>query len=84
MSVALDLGRGDEARVVAVDGERITVHSDRAAAPGSRVEGKALGRTYRFKCHRCVRDGDGFMVEGRFIDLTRGQRQALEAALEAE
>jgi len=81
VTVVLDLGEGDEARVLEVDGERVRVHSDRAAAPGSRVEGKTLGRTLRFKCHRCVRDGEGFAIEGRFIDLTREQRRALEDAL---
>lgn len=81
MSVPLELASGKRARLMALDGERVSLLSEEAFAPGARVEASGRGLRLRFKVHRCVRGDDGFAIEGRPIDLTRVNREALAAAL---
>ena len=81
MTVALQLPGGKAARLVALDDDRISLMSEQAFAPGSRVEATALGRTLRFKVHRSVRGDEGFAIEGRPLDLTREARDFFTAAL---
>jgi hypothetical protein len=79
----ITLTRGGQARLTGLDGDRGTLDSDTAAAPGSRLSGVLPGgRSICLKVHRCVRVGERFVVEGRFIDLTREMRLRLAASLE--
>lgn len=79
--VALALRPEGDARLLRLDGEVAALDASRASAPGSRLECSLDGRTLRLKVHRCVRDGDRFTIEGRFIDLTRSDRERLAARL---
>ncbi len=82
--VAFD--KGGEANVVALEGERISLLSTVASPPGSPLVGKLhegvnAGASVRIKVHGCRREGDGFRIEGRVIDMTRDLRSALAALL---
>ncbi len=68
--------KGGEARVVALDGDRIGVLSTIPSAPGSRPEGTLAtsGALVRIKVARCRRQEGGFLIEGRLIDVTRDTR----------
>ena len=77
--------KGGEANVVAIDGERITLQSTISSPPGSPLAGSLQGMNpgtpIRIKVHGCRREGDGFRIEGRVIDMTRDLRTALAALL---
>ncbi len=80
--IALELSGGVQAELCAMDGERVTLKSPQAFAPGSRLEGTALeGRRLHIKVHRSVRSGDVFEVRGRLFDLRRELRELLQAHL---
>ena len=81
MTVQLELPGGKKAWLLSLDDDRLTLRSEQAFAPGSRVEAAGLGRTLRFKVHRSVRGDDGFAVEGRPLDLTREARDIFTARL---
>lgn len=78
---SIQLEKGGAARLVQLDGDRATVESPMASAPGSRLGMKVDGRTLRLKVHRCVREGEVFTISGRFIDLTRDLRARLTSEL---
>ena len=67
--------------LVALEGDRATVTSPKASAPGSRFGMRVDGRMLRLKVHRCVREGERFTIVGRFIDLTRDLRTRLTNGL---
>ena len=79
--IPLTLASGQAAWLTLLEGERLALSSERAFAPGARVEASGPGLWLRFKVHRCVREGDRFRIEGRAIDLTKEMRQAFVAAL---
>ncbi len=76
---------GGDARLTALDGERIRLRSTSAFAPGARPSGnlvaceRATGAEVRIKVHRCRKVDDGFELEGRLIDATRELRARLAA-----
>lgn len=78
---SMKLQDGRTAELVALEGDRGTVRSPMASAPGSRLAMQIDGRTLRLKVHRCVREGEAFTIAGRFIDLTRDLRERLMTAL---
>jgi len=75
--------KGGEANVVAIEGERITLQSTISSPPGSPLVGNLVnvGAPIRIKVHGCRREGEGFRIEGRVIDLTRDLRTALAVLL---
>jgi hypothetical protein len=86
--VRMELKRGGNAYIVAHEpaGELVTVASTAPSPPGSTLEAthQAEGRsvTVRVKvrgCRRdCLPDGrQGYRLEGRFVSLTRADRDAL-------
>jgi hypothetical protein len=80
--IGLRLQRGGDANIVKLDGELVTIDSSVASAPGSRLDGSTDdGRSVRLKVYRCVRQGERFAIEGRFIDLTRELRLSLSSRL---
>jgi len=92
--IEIELSQDERAELRSLDGERVTLSSPRAAAPGSRLEGAVLagqglasdglgGKRLRIKVHRCVRTDDGFEIQGRLFDLTRKLRDALQERLAA-
>jgi hypothetical protein len=82
--VELDLSAGGKARVIETDGNFVTLSSSRAFPPGSTLEGHGERGTYRVKVRGSRRvsppdEPEIFRVEGRWVSLSRGQRQALLA-----
>jgi hypothetical protein len=81
-AVELELDGGGQAEAMASDGDRVTLESTRPFPPGSTLLG--LGRDgsgeYRIKVRgsrKSSSDAAAFVVEGRFVNLTRSQRALL-------
>ncbi|RLB53299.1 MAG: hypothetical protein DRI90_21320 [Deltaproteobacteria bacterium] len=82
--IEIELSGGIIAELTSLVGERVSLRSAQAAAPGSRLDGVVLGdRHLRIKVHRCLRSGDRFEIEGRFFDLTRELRELLQERISA-
>ena len=80
--IEIELPSGAALELMTLNGERVSLRSSQAAAPGSRLEGAVLGdRRLRIKVHRCLCVGDGFEIEGRLFDLTRELRELLQQRL---
>lgn len=80
--IPLVLDDGVRGTLMAIDGERVSLWSERAAAPGMRLGATlADGAILRIKVHRSVRAGERFVIDGRALDLTRDLRERLEAEL---
>jgi hypothetical protein len=84
--VPLTLKRGGDAFIVEHSGDFVQLASSAPSPPGSTVEathaGEAHSVTVRVKVRGCRRDPlpdgrDGFRIDGRFVSLTRGDREAL-------
>ena len=63
------------AELVETDGERVVVRAGRASPPGSHFDATLDGVSYRIKVRHCRRDGDGFLIEGRWVNLSRAMRE---------
>jgi hypothetical protein len=74
----LALAGGGQARVLETDGDQVALAATRAFPPGSTLEGSAaeLG-DLRVKVRACKKQRDEFRVEGRFVNLSREQRERL-------
>jgi hypothetical protein len=85
VSVAhLRLHKGGEADLVVLDADRVTLRATVASAPGSPLAGTLeSGSPVRVKVHRCRRESDRFLIEGRLVDATRGLREELATLLAA-
>ena len=80
--IILDLARGGTAVVLEVTGEHVAVLSSLPSPPGSPLEATLDGQALRIKVRSCRRvdadeAGRAFRIEGRFVSLTREQREAL-------
>jgi hypothetical protein len=84
--VPLQLKRGGDAFIVEHSGDFVQLASSAPSPPGSTVEATYAGDphnvTVRVKVRGCRRDPlpdgrDGFRIDGRFVSLTRGDREAL-------
>jgi hypothetical protein len=84
--VPLELKRGGDAYIVEHKDDFVTLASVAPSPPGSTVEaehrGEARSVTVHVKVRGCRRhplpDGrDGFRIEGRFVSLTRADRETL-------
>ncbi|MRG91237.1 hypothetical protein GF068_04770 [Polyangium spumosum] len=76
------LQKGGSADLVALDGDRVSLRSTEAFAPGAPLAGNLeTSSLVRVKVHRCRRQGDAFLVEGRLVDATRRLREELSALL---
>jgi hypothetical protein len=76
--------KGGSADLVAIADDLTTVRSTVPSAPGSRLMGELAsgvggdgGDRVWIKVHRCRKDGDVFIVEGRLLDATRELRDKL-------
>lgn len=82
-SVAITIG-DHAARLTGFDGERVTLVTPEAAAPGARLfctfgEGVlSAGQVLKVKVHRCVKVDDGFRINGKAFDLRRAMRKTLQ------
>jgi len=63
-----------------IDGEMVTLVSERPHPPGSRVQGVVQdGTSVTLKTHACKKRGDGkFDLHGRLLNLQRDVRERLE------
>lgn len=82
----LSLKRGGEAFILEHSGDFVILASSAASPPGSTLEatfpGPPRSVSIRVKVRGCRReqlpDGhSGFRIDGRFVSLTRGDREAL-------
>jgi hypothetical protein len=74
-------GRGP-GRIISTDGSRVVLEAGTAAPPGASLTCEAEGAIppFKIKVSACKRSAEGtFRIEGRFVDLTREQRAALES-----
>jgi hypothetical protein len=79
------LGEG-QARLVETDGQRAVLESTLPFAAGATLVGvdPATGTEYRVKVRGGKRiDDTWFRIEGRFVSLTKAERELLLAALAA-
>lgn len=78
MNDHLRLANEGTANIVAVDGERVSLLATRASAPGCPLTGNLEDSTLvRVKVHRCRKQGERFLIEGRLVDATRQLRERL-------
>jgi hypothetical protein len=86
--VPLTLKRGGDAFIVEHSGDFVTLASSASSPPGSTVEAVFNGVrsvTVRVKVRGCRKDAlpdgrEGFRIEGRFVSLTRSDREILFAS----
>lgn len=86
--VPLELKRGGDAFIIEHSGDFVTLASSAPSPPGSTVEAAFQGSrsvSVRVKVRGCRRDPlpdgrDGFRIEGRFVSLTRADREILFAS----
>jgi hypothetical protein len=85
----LQLKRGGDAFLVEHEGDFVVLASTAPSPPGSTLEasyaGAARSVPVRVKVRGCRRDAlpdgrEGFRIDGRFVSLTRGDREALFAS----
>jgi len=65
---------GKKAEIVSVEGERVTVRSEAAYAPGAPVEGVLVAHPSQgviVKVHGCRKEGEAYVITGRLVNLTR-------------
>jgi len=82
--VKLELGQEAPALVTETDGNFVTLSSPRAFPPGSTMVGTHATETYRIKVRGSRRvsapnQPPCFRVEGRWVGLSRAQRQRVLA-----
>jgi len=78
MSDHLRMANEGTANIVALDGDRVSLLATRAAAPGCPLAGNLHDETLvRVKVHRCRKQGERFLIEGRLVDATRQLRERL-------
>jgi hypothetical protein len=84
MTGELALRRGGTATIVTCSAERVTLETTFASPPGSTVELVLLDAPLSVKVKRCQRtmlpDRTVFLIEGRWVTLSREQRRALLGA----
>ena len=81
MSAPWQLEGGGDARLLTICRERGSVDSSRPFPVGATLIGFEPddGRRHELKVRGCRRQPDGrFVVEGRFVNLSRAERQRLE------
>jgi hypothetical protein len=72
---------GGDARLVRTDGDRALVDASRPFPVGSTLVGTETSSdaSFRVKVRGCRRTDSGrFLVEGRFVNLSRDQRDRLQ------
>ena len=86
--VPLQLKRGGDAFILEHNGDFVVLASSAPSPPGSTLESTFVGArsvSVRVKVRGCRRDNlpdgrEGFRIDGRFVSLTRGDREVLFAS----
>lgn len=82
MSAIVRWDKGGEGAFVSIDDDRVSVRSTKASAPGSPIAGQIEGGPkVRIKVARCRAEDGAFLIEGRLIDATRKDREAIAGLL---
>jgi hypothetical protein len=83
--IEVEWTRGGRGAIVASDGKLVTAESDTAAAPGTPLSGFATdGVRYEVKVRSCKRisaEPTRYRIEGRFMNLSARDREALLSVL---
>jgi hypothetical protein len=87
MTRGLEVAGGGSAWLLSIEGENGALETERAWPPGSTVELVVAGAPLRLKVRQCRRFEDEagpegkarFRVEGRWVNLSRAQREDLSA-----
>jgi hypothetical protein len=82
MSVRVTISDHGEGRIVSIEGPRVILETETAVPPGASLSCNVEGvqPSFKVKVSGCKRNATGsFRIEGRFVDLTRAQRLALES-----
>ena len=68
-----------QGQIVEVDGDLVVFASSVASPPGSTLECSAREIRVMIKVRSCKRaaPGEGFRIEGRFVNLSRAERERL-------
>lgn len=82
MTIALALDKGQRAAIVTTDGDQVTLNSSVPSPPGSSLDVRLETHSLRVKVRGCRKDPKNsealpFTIEGRFLSLTKAQRQAV-------
>ncbi len=87
MKRVLEVAGGGSAWLLSIEGENGVIEAERASPPGSTVELVVAGAPLRLKVRQCRRveaeaeaEPEGkarFRVEGRWVNLSRAQREDL-------
>ncbi len=85
MTRVLEVAGGGDAWLLSIHGENGVIETERASPPGSTVELVVAGAPLRLKVRQCRRveaeaapEGKArFRVEGRWVNLSRAQREDL-------
>jgi hypothetical protein len=81
---AFELEDGSRASILESDGERVVLSAERAAPPGAtlKLRRSTESESYDVKvrsCRRVAAAAPAFRIEGRWVNLTRGQRERVSA-----
>jgi hypothetical protein len=66
---------GGSAELVETDGDHVVVEATRSAPPGATLSATLDGVAYSIKVRGAKRTGDVFRIEGRWVNLSRAQRE---------
>jgi hypothetical protein len=81
---AFELEDGSRASILESDGERVVLSAERPAPPGAtlKLRFSTESESYDVKvrsCRRVTEPAPAFRIEGRWVNLTRSQRERLHA-----
>jgi hypothetical protein len=82
----LELEDGTRASLLETDGDRVALRAEKPAPPGATLKLRFVAESgsYDVKVRGCRRlpddAGESFRIEGRWVNLTRGQREKVRAA----
>jgi hypothetical protein len=85
MSAIISISGHGAGRILSTDGARVVIEAETAAPPGASLSCSTEGATllFKMKVSSCKRAQAGatarYVIEGRFVDVTREQREALAA-----
>jgi hypothetical protein len=81
MIAALDLDGGGSARILVIEGDRVSLSTSRAAPPGATLQARHPddSQSILIKVRSCRREADGewYRIDGRFVNLSRSRRERL-------
>ncbi len=83
--IEVEWTRGGRGSICQSDGKHVAAESDTAAAPGTPLSGVASGGVrYEIKVRSCKRisaEPPRYRIEGRFMNLSAAEREALLSLL---